>query len=158
MENNLRTLPELQGKVKDFYKQLSRLRENLKPVERRLKTLDEHLRQAEIIRKNSPVYRKYLEQKDRSKDAFYKTHRSEIMLFEAADRYMKEHLNGRTLIPIQEWQAERSKLILEKTSLSTEYQKLKAEIRNMESIRKFAEKLEVENKVQRLTSEKAQDR
>lgn len=64
------------------------------------------------------------------------------MLYQAADRYMKEHLNGRTTIPVKEWQTERNKLINEKTSLTADYQKLKAEIRNIEILRQYAEKLD----------------
>ena len=138
MENNLRTLPELQAKVKDFSKQLSTLREGLKSIERRLKTLDEHLRQAEILRKYRPLYQTYLGQKPKAKETFYESHLAQLMLYVAADRYKREHLNGRSVIPVQEWQEERNDVLSKINSLTADYQRLKSDIRNMENIRKFA--------------------
>lgn len=142
MENNLRTLPELQAKVKDFSKQLSTLRDCLKPIERRLKTLDEHLRQAEMIRKYRPLYQAYLSQKPKAKETFYESHRAQLMIFEAADRYMREHLNGRTVIPVQELQEEKNELIKKKSSLISNYQILKSDVRNIENILESAEMID----------------
>lgn len=51
---------------------------------------------------------------------------------------MREHLNGRTVIPVQEWQEERNDFLSKKNSLTADYQRLKSDIRNMENIRKFA--------------------
>jgi len=146
MENNLRTLPELEAKVKEFYSQLFSLRDQLKPIERRLKTLDEYLRQAGILEKHCQIYRKYLYLNPKLRDAFYEAHRAELMLYQSADRYMKEHLKGLTVIPDQDWQDERNKLVKKQTSLISTYQKLKTEIRSMESIHQFAEKLDSEKK------------
>jgi ATP-dependent exoDNAse (exonuclease V) alpha subunit len=49
--NNISTLPELREKVTDFYGRLIRMGEKLKPIERRLKTLDEHIKQSETYAK-----------------------------------------------------------------------------------------------------------
>ena len=62
--------------------------------------------------------------------------------YEAASRYLKEHLNGRTAIPLKAWQAERVKLTAEKSALGIKYQSLKEEIREVETIRRYAESME----------------
>lgn len=61
------------------------IRDELKPIERRLTVLDEHIQQ----------------QAD-----YYETHRHEFTLYEAADRYLKGVMNGKTTLPIKAWQAE----------------------------------------------------
>jgi hypothetical protein len=49
-------------------------------------------------------------------------------------------MNGRTEIPINSWKNEKTKLTAEKYSLCEDFYKLKEEIRNVEIIRRGAEK------------------
>jgi hypothetical protein len=140
--NNLSTLPELQGKIAEFYDRLSDVREKLKPIDRRLKTLDEHIKQAEILAKHKAVYKRYTEQKPKDRDRFYETNRAEITLYEAANRYMKEHLNGRTAIPLKAWKSEQAKLTGEQSALDREYKSLKEDVQSVETIRRYAESVE----------------
>jgi SMC interacting uncharacterized protein involved in chromosome segregation len=118
------------------------LRERLKPLERRLKTLDEHISQAEVYRKHRKVYEQYQEQKPKRRTAFHEAHHAEITLYEAADRYLKRHLNGRTSIPMQAWKSEREKLTTERSRIGSKYQTLKSEIHEVETIRKYAEEIQ----------------
>jgi hypothetical protein len=141
-ENNIATLPQLQERVSGFYGRLSDVRERLKPVERRLKTLDEHIKQAGVIAKHGALYKRYKAQKPKNREAFCEAHRAEITLYETATRYMKEHLNGRTTIPLKAWQAEHVRLTAEKSALSADYRTLKDEIREVETIRRHAEDME----------------
>lgn len=140
--NNISTLPELREKIAEFYERLYDVREKLKPIDRRLKTLDEHIKQTEILAKHKAVYKRYTEQKPKDRDRFYETHRTEITLYEAANRYMKEHLNGRTAIPLKAWKTERAKLTGEQSALDCEYKLLKEEVREVEAIRRYAESVE----------------
>lgn len=138
-ENRISTIAELQSKVDEYYGRLADMREVLKPIERRLKTLDEHIKQAELIEKHGKVYKRYQAQKPKDKEAFAESHRAEIILYESASRYMKEILNGRTRIPLKAWRAERVKLNDERTALTVKHQSLKDEIREVETIRRYAE-------------------
>ena len=52
-----------------------------------------------------------------------------------AERYLKEHLNGRNQAPLHEWKAEREKLAAEHKQINREYQQLKADITAAEKIR-----------------------
>jgi hypothetical protein len=65
-----------------------------------------------------------------------------IVLHEAASRYLKEHLNGRTEIPLKKWRAERGRLTAEKSVLTRKYATLKEEVRNVETVRKYAEEVQ----------------
>jgi hypothetical protein len=125
--------------VSGFYKKQSDIGDKLKPIERRLKTLDEHIKQSEIIGEHRAIYKTYMTQKPKYKEGFCKAHRAEIVLYEAADRYLKKHLNGRTAIPLKEWRIKRGKLTAEKSALYGKYKTLKLKIREVETIRKAAE-------------------
>jgi hypothetical protein len=140
-QNNITTMQDFTVIIGEFHGRLSDMREILKPIERRLKTLDEHIKQAGIITKHGAVYKKYNAQKQKDREAFMKSHHAEIILYEAADRYMKKNLNGRTQIPMKAWQSERMKLTTEKSSLNVKYQSLKDEIRDVEIVRKYAEQI-----------------
>jgi hypothetical protein len=82
---------------------------------------DEHIKHAETVGKHRAVYKRYMEQKPKTKEAFYNVHTAEIILYESVSRYLKEHLNGRTAISLKAWQAERVKLTAENAALSHEY-------------------------------------
>jgi ATP-dependent exoDNAse (exonuclease V) alpha subunit len=139
--NRISTIEELRGKVSEFYGRQADLRERLKPLDRRLKTLDEHIKQVESYRKHRKVYEQYQGQKPKHRDAFREAHHAEITLYESADHYLKRHLNGRTSIPLQAWISERGKLSTERSRLNSKYQMLKSEIREVETIRKYAEEV-----------------
>jgi ATP-dependent exoDNAse (exonuclease V) alpha subunit len=138
-EHRISTIAELRGVVTEYYGRLSDIRGKSKPIERKMKTLDEHIRQAETLSKHRKVYEQYAQQKPKKREAFYESHRAEITLYESASRYMKEHLNGRSRIPMKEWRAERSKLATKSRALSVELHSLKVEIKKVEVIRRHAE-------------------
>jgi hypothetical protein len=139
--NNISTLPELREKVTDFYGRLSDMGEKLKPIDRRLKTLDKHIKQSEVYAKTRAAYAEYQKQKPKDKERYYEAHRADIILHEAASRYLKEHLNGRTEILLKKWRAERGKLTAEKSVLTRKYATLKEEVRDVETVRKYAEEI-----------------
>jgi ATP-dependent exoDNAse (exonuclease V) alpha subunit len=140
--HRISTIAELRSIVDEQYSRLADIRESSKPVERRMKTLETHIEKAELIIKHRKVYEQYTQQKPKHREAFYETHRAEITLYESASRYMKEHLNGRTRIPLKAWRAERIKFNNERTALSVRHQSLKDEIREVETIRRYAESVE----------------
>jgi hypothetical protein len=141
-ENHIATIPELKIKIDEYYGRLDNMRSAFKPIERRLKTLDLHIEEAERYIKHRKLYEQYQSQKPKKREAFYESHRAEITLYESASRYLKEVLNGRKEIPLKAWQAERVKLTTEKTALTVQHQKLKVEIREIETICKFANSVE----------------
>ena len=97
------------------------IRDKLKPIERRLATLGEHIGQADL-------YMKYKGKKPLTE--------SEQILFTAAHSYLKGMLNGKTSIPAKAWKAERDKLTAERRTLNQHYLSLKDEVKQAEQIRK----------------------
>ena len=112
-----------------------------KPVERRLKTLDEHIRQVDVYLQNKAVYAQYQQQRSKSQVTFAETHHAEITLFESASRYLKGVMNGRTTLPVKAWKAEQGKLTVEKNQLTKAYFSLKDEAKNVEQIRRGVHEL-----------------
>jgi hypothetical protein len=163
--NNISTLPELREKVSDIYGRQLEMSDKFKPIDRRLKTLDEHIKHSE----NFKAYRGckarydklYAEYKTATKagaglfaerkakmalenaTAYYEANRAEITLCEAAERYLKDVLQARfdpkKLPPITKWKEERAAKTAEMGRLQQEYLTLKDEIREVEIIRKAAE-------------------
>ena len=97
------------------------IRDKLKPIDRRLKTLDEHIKQADI----------YLTHKGKKA----KTEAEQILLT-AAGNYLKGVMNGKTTLPTKAWKAERDKLTAERKTLDRDYHTLKDEVKETEQIRR----------------------
>ena len=137
------------------------IRDKLKPIDRRLKTLDEHIRQSgnyKGYRGQKAQYDKlYAQYTTLSKatgfgaerkaqkaldtaNKYYETHRMEITLYEAAERYLKDVLQGRfdpkKLPPVTKWKAEIEKLTAERKRLDYDYSILRNEVKEAEQIRR----------------------
>jgi DNA repair exonuclease SbcCD ATPase subunit len=138
--NKISDMEGLERKVSSMHGEIQTIRDELKPVERRLGTLDKHVEQAEIYRTHKAVHKRYWqEQNPKRRDAFYQKHTAGIILFEAANRYLKGVLNGRTEIPIKEWKAEMAEKIAERERLTRKYDRLKGETRKVEQIKRSVE-------------------
>jgi hypothetical protein len=164
--NNISTLPELREKVSDIYGRQLEMSDKFKPIDRRLKTLDEHIRHSENFKAHrgckaryDKMYAEYKVAKNRAglfaerkakkalenASAYYEANRAEITLCEAAEKYLKDVLQARfdpkKLPPITKWKAEREKLKADMDRLRQEYLRLKDEIREVEIVRKAAEQI-----------------
>jgi hypothetical protein len=119
-ENQIMDFAGLEKKVSDMFGKLLSLGDELKPINRRIATLDEHIKQAKI----------YLEYKNDK--ALSDTER---ILFTAAKKYLDEHLNGHKL-DLKKWKAERAEKAAERNQLNQKYNALKEEIKKVEQIRR----------------------
>jgi len=128
-ENKIADAAGLEAKVKSMYGKIQSIRDDLKPVERRLKVLDEHIRQAEI-------YQKHKGKKTRTE--------SENILFTTARKYLIEHLNGHKL-DLDTWRRERGGKTTEKEVLYRQYHLLKDETAKVEQIKRSIENILREN-------------
>ena len=138
--NKIKDMAGLQEKVKSMYVQLDDVRAKLKPVERRLDTLNEHLKQAEILKKHKPIYTQYQQiQKPRKRQKFEAEHRAEIAVYESAERYFDERMNGRTALPVKAWREERDRLLGKRDMLYRDYHSLKDETHEVDMIRRSVE-------------------
>ena len=137
------------------------IRDKLKPIDRRLKTLDEHIKQSGAYkgnRKYKTQYEKLYAQYEAIEKAggfgaerkakkalaavneYYETYRNEIASYENAEKYLwsvlQKHFDPKKSPPISMWQAEIAKLTAERKLIESDYYKLRDEVKDAEQIRK----------------------
>ena len=71
--NNIKDMAGLEEKVEDMYGAQRGIAEELKPIDRRLKTLDEHISNAEKYFQYRDIYRQYKQQKPKKQKAYSKS-------------------------------------------------------------------------------------
>lgn len=160
-ENGIEDMAGLEEKVMNMHDEQSSISEKLKSVDRRLKTLDEHLwnsKNYKAYHGHKAQYEKLYAQyraikkaggfRSESKaqkaldtaNAYYEEHRTEITLYEAAERYLKDvmqdHFDPKKLPPISKWEAESNKLKSERQELSRRYFTLKEDVKEVERIQR----------------------
>ncbi|MDL2254593.1 hypothetical protein LJC49_11135 [Ruminococcaceae bacterium OttesenSCG-928-I18] len=80
--------PGLRDKVMELYSQQYGINDKLKKIDRRLKTLGEHLQYTDSYLEHRAIHHQYKQQKPNRKAAFYEAHRAELTLYEAAKKYL----------------------------------------------------------------------
>ena len=145
-ENNITDYDDLIVKLRSMISKQREISTQIKPIERRIKDLDEHIKQGENYKKYKGIYERYnsiepsltdkIFKRDPKAD-FYREHDTQIILFESADKYLKEHLNGKVKTPpLKKWKAEREEKTAEKDRLYKGYYALKEEVKEVEQIKK----------------------
>ena len=140
-ENNITDMAGLQEKVSEMYGKQMDIGGRLNRIDRRMKTLDEHIRQAGYYQEHRELYSQYQQIKRPKRQAVFKEKNyTGIALFEAAKRYLDANLNGHAL-PLKSWKEERDKLYVECNMLNREYVSLKQEVKEMETIRRSVDNI-----------------
>ena len=134
--NGIKDMTGLEEKVEGMYGKQRSIADQLKPIDRRLKTLDDHISNAEKYFQYRDIFKQYKRQKPKKQEAFYESHRMELTHYEAAERYINAVMNGKTGIPLKAWKTERDKLNGEKKQLTQQYYALKDEVKEVEQIRR----------------------
>jgi hypothetical protein len=140
-ENNITNVVQLADKVTDIHQKRYDLANTIKTQERRISKLNEHLAQVDIFNQHKVVYKKYRQLDPKKRVVFKEKHAKEIERYRTASTYLKEHLNGRTIIPVKEWRKECDKLLDERYAHIDEYYKLRDEVRSIEVLHRSAERL-----------------
>ena len=102
--------------------------------------------------KHKDTYKAYTKIKKNKQNDFYNEHTAEIILFESAKKYLKEHLGESKTLAISKWKLEVTTLKKEKDTLFSQIIDMRKEVEQAESVRNCIEKLLQENR--RLTQVK----
>ncbi|MCL2838296.1 MAG: MobA/MobL family protein [Oscillospiraceae bacterium] len=137
-ENQIQNLTELDDKLKDIANRQYDIKKEFTPIDRRLKTLDEHLEQSD----NYFKYKKFSDEykalkKPKLQEKYRAEHRQELSSFKSAKSYLDGILNGHKTVPTQDWKAERLKLNADKSRLNGEYQALETDVKVVNTVRKI---------------------
>ena len=140
-QHGISDLPGLRNTVAEMYRQLGGLSNGLKMIDRRLKTLDEHIHHAENYSKYSGIHQQHQQLPRRKQAVFYESHRTGLVLYEDAETYLRGVLNGRTTILVKAWKAEAAQITAERQGLYAKYARLKEETCSAEAIRYCVEQV-----------------
>jgi hypothetical protein len=125
-----------------FIRELTKIKRQHSRNSRRMKSLGEHIRQADIYFKTRDCYKKWSKMKDgsRKSDDYFEKHRDELDSSKNAYRYISDAMNGNKDIPLDKWRKEYAEL-RERYELDTiRINKLSDEIKAAERIMRGADR------------------
>jgi ATP-dependent exoDNAse (exonuclease V) alpha subunit len=137
---NLSSIDELADKVTNMQQSQYDLAGEIKKQDRRLATLDLHLHNVEIYNSHKSIYQEYLALPKNKRETFKSKNSASISAHDTAHKYLSRVLNGRTSVPAKAWKVEREKLMSERHGLCDKYYSLKDDVKNVEALRRGAEK------------------
>jgi hypothetical protein len=164
-ENNIANVEDFADTIIRKNERLKSVTDDIKKAERRLGTLAVHLTHANNNRQHKAIHQKYKslapktdpaalnninpfiknkatkehEAATKKQEAYYAKHADAIEAYQAAQQHFTAVMNGRTTLPIADWQKEQRELATKRYALCDEYYALKEELPNMEAIRRSLE-------------------
>ncbi len=140
-ERGIETLAQFQEVVTGIKKNYRDTNGRIKRTEKKIHERKELVDQSEKYLKYRPVYVKYRQTKPRKQDDYYNQHSAELILYQTAERYLKEHLGDNRELNIKGWKKEIVTLNSEKRRLYDEVYELQAEVQEAETIKKCVEQV-----------------
>jgi cell division protein FtsB len=162
----IETVDDLTRAVSELRGDYAKVKADFTKTDRRIATLNEHLKQSEYFKANHKIAWKLdklsaeaesIEKRGgllakskagkarRSAQEYYETHRAEIELFRAAERYLKGVLQSRydpkKLPPIKAWTDERTTLTAKRVALNRRYETLKSETQSVEKLKRSVDEI-----------------
>jgi len=132
------TMQDAEREITEMMNNQSDLRERLKPIEGRLKVLNELLKQVAIHKENKPFLDEYRALPPRKQKKYFAEYKTELELFKSANSYLNKHRNKDGKIPVGAWTKERDNLLKEKNEISKSTMSLSERLRQIDRIRKKA--------------------
>ena len=140
-EKNIISVSELKENIVTLrdknYKTTRTIKDTEKKIDDRVQLIDH----AEKYLKHKDTYKAYTKLKKNKQDTFYNEHTAEIILFESAQKYLKEHLEESKTINISKWKSEIGTLRKEKDTLYSQITDIRKEVEQAESVRRCIDKL-----------------
>jgi len=145
-EKNITSINQLEESITDLrdknYKTTRALKDTEKKIDDRIQLID----QSEKYLKNKDTYKVYAKLKKSKQEDFYNEHRAELILFESAKRYLKEHLGESKTLAISKWETEVTTLKKEKKSLYNQILEIREEVEQAEKVKTCIEQLQEQKK------------
>lgn len=91
--------------------------------------------------KYKDIYKAYTKLKKSKQEDFYSEHTAELILFESAKKYLKEHLGESKTLAISKWKSEVATLKKEKDTLYSQIIDIRKEVEQAENVRSCIDKL-----------------
>ena len=118
----------------------------MKDTEKKIDDKTKLIDQAEKYLNHKDTYKAYTKLKKNKQDIFYNEHTAEIILFESAKKYLKEHLGESKTLNISKWKSEIGTLRNEKDSLYSQIIDIRKEVAQAEKVKTCIEQLQEQEK------------
>ena len=136
---NITTLVQLQEVVSDMKKRYWNTNGEIKQTEKLLHERKELIDQAEKYLEHRPTYKAYMQTKPKKQEEFFESNRAALILYQSAERYLKERLGKDNVLKLKAWKTEIADLTQKKSRLYSSLQTLKAEVQEAEAVKKCVE-------------------
>jgi len=134
-KHKIQDMAGLENHVAGMYRQIDALQVEMKPINRRMEQLAEHIRQAGIRKKYRPIYEEYKALKPRKQKKFVEQNRQALDLHKYAGEYLKACYKGREMPTVREWKQELAVLSKKRDGLYLRYDLLQDEAKAVDRLR-----------------------
>ena len=145
-EKNIIFLSELKESIVTLSDKNYKTTRAIKDTEKKIDGKVQLIYQAEKYLKHKDTYKAYTKLKKNKQDTFYNEHTAEIILFESAKKYLKEHLGDSKTLAISKWETEVTTLKKEKKSLYNQILEIREEVEQEEKVKTCIEQLQENSK------------
>ena len=139
--NGIKTTQQLHDKISDMNSGYYDLRGKIVQAERRIATLTERGEMWAQYNKYKPILRQLAKVKPEKRELFEQRHSRELILYDAAARYLKELKDSGEEITPKAWQREIDLLIAQKQVDTIDMKAMREELKAVEQLRKAADQL-----------------
>ena len=139
--NHISTLSELQETLSKMKKRYWNTNSEIKQTEKLLHERKELIDQAEKYLLYRDYHKTYKQTKPKKQEEYAERYRTELALYDRAERYLKEHLGSDTKLKPKAWKAEVADLTAQKDRLYREMRKLKEETAEAETVKRCIEQV-----------------
>lgn len=139
--NHISTLSELQETLSGMKKRYWNTNSEIKQTEKLLHERKELIDQAEKYLLYRDYHKTYKQTKPKKQEEYAERYRTELALYDRAERYLKEHLGSDTKLRPKAWKAEVADLTAQKDRLYREMRKLKEETAEAETVKRCVEQV-----------------
>lgn len=145
-EKNIISVSELKESITDLRDKNYKTTRALKDIEKKIDDKTKLIDQAEKYLKYKDTYKAYTKLKKNKQDTFYNEHTAEIILFESAKKYLKEHLGESKTLNVSKWKSEIGTLRKEKNNLYNQILEIREEVEQAEKVKTCIEQLQIQEK------------
>ena len=137
--NSISTLSELQETLTKMKKRYWNTNSEIKQTEKLIHERKELIDQAENYLQYREYHKAYKQTKPKKQEDYAERYRTELALYDRAERYLKEHLGSDTKLRPKAWKAEVADLTAQKDRLYREMRSLKEEVAEAETVKRCIE-------------------
>ena len=149
-EKNITSINQLKESITNLRNKNYKTTRVLKDTEKKIDEKTQLIDQSEKYLKYKDTYKAYTNTKRSRQEDFYNEHNAELILFESAKKYLKEHLGESKTLNISRWKSEVTTLKKEKKSLYNQILEIREEVEQAEKVKTCIERLqEHTNKLER---------